>query len=388
MKTVHLSTLTDRNFLIPTMVMMTSAKDNMAEGSRYHFHLFHSNLSEWEIATFKKLDSPTFRVDVIKLDKELNRFTHLPDKNRFGQAALMRLNLPNLLTDLDRVLYLDGDIMVHQDLTDFFSIDLQNNLIAAVKATLPLYNPNFINNFPGKTYINSGVLIMNLKLMRQENIVDRFISNAVKVQKFWLCPDQDLINYTCAGRIKVLPPKYNGMNALYHKYFRLDPKRFNDYYQTSYESYAEMEHEYILTHWAGPVEMRPWERSNNTSSEAWIYYFLKSPIRHMDLNLETPWKRLEKLEASERIRNTTPHHPPVVSPRFQTITYGFSRFLPVITVKSSFFPETGCIRKRFKLFGFIPLMSARGYNYKMNWRLFNLIPIWRSHKVDSQSSGK
>lgn len=60
--------------------------------------------------------------------------------------------------------------------------------------------------------------------------------------------------------------------------------------------------------------------------------------------------------------------------------YGFCRLLPVLTIRTSKDSQIGRVRIRVKLFGFFPLLYGRGYEDRMNWRLFNFIPFWRSEK--------
>lgn len=439
MNTIHLTTLTDSNFLIPTIVMMTSARETMAPDSHYHFHLFHSNLEPWQIDAFRQLETPSFTVTVVKLENDRNQFTHLPNcGTRFGQAALMRLNLPNLLTDIDKVLYLDGDILVHQDLAQVYQWNLGENLIAATKAPLPLRDPEFMKNFPGNTYINTGVMVMNLDRMRAENTVDQFIANAPTVIQFWQCADQDIINYTCAGRIAILPVHYNGMSALYQQQIQRDINCFNAYYGSRYTSYRELENDFLLTHWAGPIEQRPWELSNRNGSEDWNRYFLKSPIAHIGLGLKTPWdnirevnKELEKLTSryqqlqeelnqqlstlkelrkqhelllqshnelkarhKDLLNNQTKLQQDHINlktthdklqqqfseqfPSAYKSRYGLSRYLPLFSIHSSYDPATQRVSKQVKLFGCVPFLFAKGYPHKLHWHLFGFIPIWGS----------
>lgn len=452
MNTVHLTTLTDSKFLVPTIVMMTSARENMATDSHYHFHLFHSDLEPWQIKAFQKLETPRFTVTVIKLENNRNQFTHLPDcGTRFGQAALMRLNLPNLLTDIEKVLYLDGDILVHQDLSPLYQWDIDNHLIAAVKAPLPLTDPSFLNNFPGDTYINTGVMVVNLAKMRDENTVDQFIANAPAVIQFWRCADQDIINYTCAGRMAIMPPHFNGMASLYRQHINRDLSRFNAYYNTNYTSYEELENDYVLTHWAGPIEQRPWELCNRNGSEVWTRYFLKSPIAHIGLGLKTPWEQIEALgkhtkQHSNQLQQVKEQNKQLIDrqnklniqqekfqqlypqlrkdvelqkkqleaqqeelkvikqelaalyhkyttqraqferkllelfPAEYEIRYGFSRYLPVVTVKHSLNKENGLLVKDIKLFGVIPIFRVKGTPQKLYWYLFYCLPVFKFHR--------
>ena len=110
------------------------------------------------------------------------------------RAIYYRTMLPKLLPNVDKIIYADIDIIFCNDLIEANNIDMDKNYIAGVKS---------INN----GYINSGFLIMNLKQIRKDGLYEKWIDASVKKQ--YINPDQDLLNYTCRGRILYLPLKYN-----------------------------------------------------------------------------------------------------------------------------------------------------------------------------------
>ena len=118
--------------------------------------------------------------------------------NGWTWMTMARLALHRLLPDEDRVLYLDCDVIAMFDFSEIFDIDLQGNVLAAVREPARCKNP-FI-------YFNAGVLLMDLAKLR-EGIGDEMLHMANT--KKLACPDQDAINLLCQGRILELPPTYN-----------------------------------------------------------------------------------------------------------------------------------------------------------------------------------
>lgn len=110
------------------------------------------------------------------------------------RAIYYRTMLPKLLPNVDKIIYADIDVIFCNDLIEAFNLDLGKNYIAGVKT---------FNN----GYINSGFLIMNLKQIRKDGLYEKWLDASRK--KRWKNPDQDLLNYTCRGRILYLPLKYN-----------------------------------------------------------------------------------------------------------------------------------------------------------------------------------
>lgn len=378
--TVHFTTQTDSNFLLPVLVMATSARENMLPDSHYHFHLFYDYLAPWQLKATKALETPRFKVSLYEVKD--GRHSQFSVKNRIPTIALTRLELPERLQHLDKVLYLDGDIIVQKDLSELYNLDLGKELLAGVRAPLPLYKEGYQDRFPGPVYINSGVMLMNLAEMRARDLVNKFFEVKAAPLPFWKYQDQDTVNFCCANHIIALHPKYNGMNRIFQDRMRVKLDAFNKYYETQYTCFEELESEFVLVHMAGNPGERPWKMSNVMCTESWNYYFLKSPMRHATLNLKTPWKLLEQLKNTIEEKVGRPQTFPVMKSSDAVERYGFNRFLTVMTIRTHHNPSTGRVKKHIKLLGFIPLLSAKGYKHKLHWKLFYFLPIWVYRKSE------
>lgn len=196
-----------------TSVSMSSVMLNNKK-SRIHFILLVD--SEYqdeegifeEIKAYKNCDI-TF-VPINEFDFK-NAELHIPHINH---ATYFRLLLPELFPQIDKCLYLDCDTIVNSDISELNDIQLDNYLIGGVLAAGYVNNPKGkaycekvgINNL--ESYVNAGVLLFNLKLMREERISYEFM-------KYIACDfpsqDQDIINKVCYGRILLLSAKFNVM---------------------------------------------------------------------------------------------------------------------------------------------------------------------------------
>ena len=118
--------------------------------------------------------------------------------------ALLRLLAEDILDIPDKVLYLDADIVANGDISSLYNVNIDNYEIAGVR---DYYGRFFF--YPN--YLNSGVLLMNMKSIRQT----RLLSRALKMcqQRKVFLPDQTAIN-KCARKKKFLPSKYNEQNKL------------------------------------------------------------------------------------------------------------------------------------------------------------------------------
>lgn len=119
--------------------------------------------------------------------------------NGWTYMTLIRCALPDIFKDLDRILYLDVDTIIFKDLSDLYNIDFEDNYMAGV------YEPK--RRWHAPNYVNAGVLMMNLKKMREDNISTQLI-DLINTKK--LCaPDNDAINIICENKILLIDPKFN-----------------------------------------------------------------------------------------------------------------------------------------------------------------------------------
>lgn len=142
---------------------------------------------------------------------------------RWSIATFARLFLPEILPDAERVLYLDSDVLVRGSLSELFSMDMQNALIAGVRdlGLWPRYkfhpenlggfyvNEDFVKMFSQVDYLNAGVLLINLNLARKENFTQKCLQFLQEHGHEIKLLDQDIINFVCAEKRKVLPLRFN-----------------------------------------------------------------------------------------------------------------------------------------------------------------------------------
>ena len=135
---------------------------------------------------------------------------------RYTEAASLRLLLPELLPELDKILYLDCDIIVRQDLAKLWAqTDLADNYLAAIyEAAIEGQADRFraLGCDPAK-YFNSGFLLMNMAQMRAKKVSEKLLE-ACRVP-YLEFPDQDALNQVCQGRVLPLSPLYNSIRTFF-----------------------------------------------------------------------------------------------------------------------------------------------------------------------------
>ena len=142
---------------------------------------------------------------------------------RYTEAASLRLLLPELLPEQDKILYLDCDIVVRQDIAILWNeTQLGDNYLAAVfEAAIEGQAERFraLGCDPAR-YFNSGFLLMNLAQMREEKVSERLLE-ACRVP-YLEFPDQDALNQVCQGRVLPLSPLYNSIRTFFIPKYKPD----------------------------------------------------------------------------------------------------------------------------------------------------------------------
>ena len=144
-------------------------------------------------------------VSIIEIDEGVEA---LEMADHLTVEALFKFYISKYVKE-EKCIYLDVDTIVNGSLEELFNIELDNNYIAgrtngypySASVTAALDIPDF------RFFINTGVMVMNLKLMRDSNLADEFISE----HKRHPVPDGDqwIFNRVCYNRIKFFPLKYN-----------------------------------------------------------------------------------------------------------------------------------------------------------------------------------
>lgn len=200
------------SFLTPAKVMMYSL-------TRFHedvdVYLLYSSLSKEEIN-----DLELFLIN--KCNARLHPvcasgfFTNVPLSDRYKKPELYyRILAPYLLSaELDRVLYLDADIIINGSLNEFYNQSFEDNYAAAVRDRFE--NIDKVVLLKEKlglkkedAYFNSGVMLFNLTLFRKEIKLEDIMALIEEKREALRYFDQDVLNCLLKNHIKLCSQEYN-----------------------------------------------------------------------------------------------------------------------------------------------------------------------------------
>ncbi len=250
------------NYFIPAVVCIQSIVDHAPKNKKFHvICLLTEKLPENMERKLRDFGEGRIYYSFINLQGKLK---DIYVDERYTIAASYRLLLPDLLSEYDKIIYIDCDVIVRNDLSEIYhQTILKDNYLAAVyEAALDTQIPYLesIGCKPGY-YINSGFLIMNLEELRRNKMVPKFLE-ASKAENLQF-PDQDVLNQLCGGHITELPPYYNSIPTFFLPQYK---KNFLVRYT---ENDWKRVQQHGTIHYTGG---KPWNGFTVKFDEWWKYY--------------------------------------------------------------------------------------------------------------------
>jgi len=200
----------DERFLPHLATMLCSLLEH---NSAVRVHLFHSSIDDLKLAKLRSF--VVVRGGTIALyEMDPASFENLRVDKHVSITTYYRILAARILpTDINKILYLDSDLIVRRSLSDLWNTDLRGHALAAVVdqyvADYDIERLEELGLPPAVRYFNGGVLLINLMLWRQYGVSEKaiaFARNHKEKLKWW---DQDALNAVLVHRWAELPAVWN-----------------------------------------------------------------------------------------------------------------------------------------------------------------------------------
>lgn len=258
---IHIAIASDENYSRFVASLIASVIDNNRKLRKLTFHLLLNNVSESSVCKIKEVaERSNCTVDI-----QIHDISDL--QNRLGVSvpptialtSYSRLFMNRLIPDdVSRILYLDTDIIVTDDLYELWNSELGD---CAVAGCLDIFDGTGSKTDIGLSadapYINAGVLLINLDKWRSVNMDKRFIDFLFQHNGNVRHHDQGIINAVCKDSLMLLQPRYNLHSTVFSHPFELIQKISKPHYSQSEFKYA-FEHPVII-HFTEGFYNRPWK---------------------------------------------------------------------------------------------------------------------------------
>lgn len=202
-------------------VALNSAIKNSSKERNYKAIVLYKDLSDENIKKLSTLSADNFKIEFMPMGDGLETITDsMSNRLRcdyFTLTIYFRLFIPALFKEYDKAIYIDSDVILKGDIAELFDIDIGDNYIGACNDLSVLDVPplcEYMEKAVGvrkEEYINSGVLLLNLKLLREKQLDSHFLSLLNNYHFDCIAPDQDYLNALCNGKIYYLSPIWDAM---------------------------------------------------------------------------------------------------------------------------------------------------------------------------------
>ena len=211
MSRINVCITCDNNYAKYASVTIASILFNALESDLYKFYIVSDSITDEYKDVIKQLSNiKNFEIEFIYPEKYLfGEYKNTKTTDYLPLASFYRLKLATLIPNEDKIIYLDCDTVVNTSLSSLFNTNIDNYFCAGVKDLGYKRLGKRLGLAQEQTYINSGVLIINLKKWREDNAELKLSEFAKKHPEKLSLGDQDLINICFTNEILLLDGKWN-----------------------------------------------------------------------------------------------------------------------------------------------------------------------------------
>ena len=208
----------DNGYIPFLAVALQSLIDNSSRKNTYIIKVLYTDITKENQEKIKKYEQENVSIEFVDLNYYIDGIKDkLYTRDYYSKTTYFRLFIPELYPQYDKVLYLDSDIVVLDDIANLFNVNIGDNLIAAapddVITTIEVFQ-NYVEKVVGVNssdrYFNAGILVMNLDELRKFKFQEKFIYSLSMI-RFSVAQDQDYLNRLCKGRVYLLDNVWDRM---------------------------------------------------------------------------------------------------------------------------------------------------------------------------------
>ncbi len=184
----------------------------------YDVRILSSGFQPYNVRKLRHMRLENLNIMIVNMNDIAERLR--PDfekqlRDYYSESIFYRLFIAEMYPRLTKAIYIDSDVVLNDDIARLYFEELGDNILGGITDETILETEAFSSyaerwvGVPAEKYINSGVLLMNLKAFREAGILDIFTRMLVRSNPETVAPDQDYLNFLCQGRIKYLDGGWN-----------------------------------------------------------------------------------------------------------------------------------------------------------------------------------
>lgn len=204
--TINLLFTMNQNYVMPCVVALTSIFENDKE-SNFRIWMLHSGIGEFEKEKIKEL-SEKYNQEINEIEVDLKYFSEI-DFGRWSKETWYRLLVNEYIKEgLDRILYLDCDIIVTDSLKKFYNMDFDNKYLVTPLFDDAINNGKRLGLAKDSQYFPAGFLLYNLPKVREVFSYNNIIEQIQKWGDKLVFYDMDLLNILFNNKVKIINKEF------------------------------------------------------------------------------------------------------------------------------------------------------------------------------------
>lgn len=191
-------------------VAIQSLIDHADSSKLYSVNILHTHLSEDNSTGLLELARDNVGINLIDVSALVSEWK-IYSTAHYSEAMFYRIAIPRLFSNRSKVLYLDCDILIYDDVSKLFEFDLGASVVGAVRNICNQSRSRYVETVLGvddDEYFNSGVILFNIESFIS-NCIEQRCCDLLSAYRRLDCPDQDILNLACMGLVTYLPIRWN-----------------------------------------------------------------------------------------------------------------------------------------------------------------------------------
>jgi lipopolysaccharide biosynthesis glycosyltransferase len=282
--------LAANNFYVPYLSVCIQSIVESTRSCLCNIYVLHTDIScENQKLLYHQIESKVnIKLKFIQIGEYICDYK-LQAKDHITAETFYRFLILDIMKEYEKVIYLDCDLIVCRDLSDLYKVNLENNLIGAVKDVdfagqlnspwlrMKEYEEKTLHLKDPYKYFQAGVLLMNITEMRKAFTTEKLLEMAATgIYKY---SDQDILNIVCEGRVTYINMSWNVINDC-------DGRRIAEVASRApavlFEQYMESRKSPCIIHYAGI--QKPWKKASEDF--AWAFWNISRRTPYYEQILE------------------------------------------------------------------------------------------------------
>lgn len=278
MENIHVALTFDDNYLEHSVVLMTSILTNKNEHENIIFHIIDGGLNENSKKQLFGLQN--CKIEILTVNPEI--FKNYKKTDYYPVSMLYTMILPDLIS-VDKLIYLDSDMIVNSSLSELWQIDLGDNYVAAAEDCNGKKYARRYGLKADSKFFNTGTMLINCKKWREDNIPKRAAEISMQHTGTNFGYDQTVLNQLFEGKVKFIDLKWNLQYCPINVWPTYEDK----------EEYKRAIKAPSIIHYVG--DYKPWKKGLGCFNPKQEDYFKYHKMTSYAFNDYKKWQKEDKL---------------------------------------------------------------------------------------------